>query len=424
MTRVCVLALAFIVAGTTAGASQTAPTTVTGAQQDVRFLAKQMETTHPDLFHAVSREDFGAAVDDLVRRAPELEPNELLVELMRLTALPGERDGHTGIFPLDPSHGRELHLYPIRLYEFPEGFFVVGEIGSLRLVGSRLVAIEGIAVERIVEAVRPLVPRDNEWSLRARVPTWLLVAEVLDGLGVVDGVGPLRFDFLRPGGRTQTVTLGPLTVDRYLRAFGDIFHPMIPVGLPRRTRPAHLAHRNAALWLTTLSRGRVIYLAYNRTTVDTAGMARRLLRLASARQVRRVVIDLRHNPGGNNFTYPPLLQALDDRRIDRRGRLVVLTGRTTFSAAVNFATELDRTTTAIFVGEPTGGSPNLYGDPAEITLEASGLTANVATLYWEKGGPRDARLAVNPSVPVATTAADFLAGRDPVLTSALALRLP
>ena len=285
-------------------------------------------------------------------------------------------------------------------------------------------AIEGVAVDRVVEAVRPLVPRDNEWSLRARVPTWLVVAEVLDGLGIVEGVKPLRFDFRGPDGRMRSVTLAPVTVARYRRALADVFHPMIPIGLPRRARPDYLAHRNDAWRLETLSRGRVVYLAYNRTTVDTASLARRLLRLAARPRVRRVVIDLRHNPGGDNTTYPPLLDALDSRRIDRPGRLVVLIGRTTFSAAANFATEVDRTTSAVFVGEPTGGSPNLYGDPVEVTLRASGLTANAAALYWEKGGPRDERLAVEPGVPVELTAADFFARRDPVLASALALRLP
>jgi C-terminal processing protease CtpA/Prc len=137
-----------------------------------------------------------------------------------------------------------------------------------------------------------------------------------------------------------------------------------------------------------------------------------------------VVIDLRHNPGGDNTTYAPLLEALNSRRIDRPGRLVVLIGRTTFSAAANFATDVDRTTSAVFVGEPTGGSPNLYGDPIAVPLTVGAYTANVASLYWEKGGPGDARLAVEPAVRVELTAADFFAGRDPVLRSAVALRLP
>jgi hypothetical protein len=51
----------------------------------------------------------------------------------------------------------------------------------------------------------------------------------------------------------------------------------------------------------------------------------------------------------------------------------------------------------------------------------AGLTASVAAVYVEIA-PRDRRDAVQPDVGVEATVADFLAGRDPVLRRALALR--
>jgi len=47
---------------------------------------------------------------------------------------------------------------------------------------------------------------------------------------------------------------------------------------------------------------------------------------------------------------------------------------------------------------------------------------HVSYTFWEFGPPGDKRLAVQPDVPVEPTAADFIAGRDPVLARALALR--
>ena len=146
-------------------------------------------------------------------------------------------------------------------------------------------------------------------------------------------------------------------------------------------------------------------------------LARELEELASRPRVERIVLDLRHNPGGNNFTYPVLLEVL--RRAAERLELVVLIGRTTFSAAANLIAELERTTDARFVGEPSGGSPNLYGDPATTTLPASGWTFHAATIHWVKSRPGDPRLALEPDVHVPLTAADFFAGRDPVLEHVL-----
>jgi hypothetical protein len=54
-------------------------------------------------------------------------------------------------------------------------------------------------------------------------------------------------------------------------------------------------------------------------------------------------------------------------------------------------------------------------------LERTGLTVHVATVYWEFGPPRDRRQETPVDARVEPTAADFFAGRDPVLERALAL---
>jgi hypothetical protein len=54
-----------------------------------------------------------------------------------------------------------------------------------------------------------------------------------------------------------------------------------------------------------------------------------------------------------------------------------------------------------------------------VQLPSSGWNLHAPTRYWQKSSPRDRRLAIHPDLPVRLTAADFLAGRDPVLARAL-----
>ena len=108
--------------------------------------------------------------------------------MLRIIASLGPRNGHTGLFPGDPAHTRELHFYPVRLYDFADGMDVV-DATDPSLIRNRLVAIEGVPTERVLELVEPLVPRDNTSNLRGLAPHYLLTAEVLDGLGVADGIG-------------------------------------------------------------------------------------------------------------------------------------------------------------------------------------------------------------------------------------------
>ena len=168
-----------------------------------------------------------------------------------------------------------------------------------------------------------------------------------------------------------------------------------------------------------LAQGRVLYVGYNSALALTYEFAPKLERMAKSPTVRRVIVDVRLNGGGNNQSYRPLYGVLASPLINRPGRLYLLVGRATFSAAGNFAAEIDRYTRAVLLGEPTGGGVNQYGDATTITLPATGWTVHVATSYVVRGPLNDRRLAVAPSRRVDIRSEDFFAGRDPVLAAAL-----
>jgi hypothetical protein len=400
-------------------AAHASPSAPPGAAADVRTLGAALETTHPALFRNVSRARFRSEVDALAGQAPSLSDDELLVGLMRIAALPGVRNGHTGLFPLDPQHRRQVHLYPLRLYDFSDGLFVVDEAGDGGLVGSRLVAIAGVPIDRLLALVRPLVPHDNATNLRGEAPHFTLVAEVLHGLGVPGGVGARAFTLERPGGEPVTVTLAPVTRDEFAGAFADELHGHYPALLPRAARPFFLSQLGRPLWARTVAGGRAVYVGYNSALAPTQAVSDRIARLARSRKVRRVVVDVRANGGGDNTSYNPLLNVLASPGVNRRGRLYLLVGRATFSAAGNFAADVDRYTKALLVGEPTGGGVDQYGDATSVSLPATGWNVRIATSYTERGAPGDSRLAVEPDIRVELRSADYFAKRDPVLARAL-----
>jgi hypothetical protein len=339
---------------------------------------------------------------------------------MRFTNLLGERDGHSGIFTLD-SQKRVLHLFPLYLYKFSDGLFVVSAPGRRELVGSKLLAIDGIPADELERQVRPLVPRDNEATRTDRFMSFMLTAEVLHGLGLRPGTGPARFSLQKPGSAAQDVILAPVTARAYLRLMTPEF-PSFVYALPKRPQPLYLRRRGEDHYVATVDHGRAIFVGYNLTLGSTGPDARKLSRLLKSREVRRVVVDVRLNPGGDNHTYAPLLAVLRSKAVNRPGRLVVLISRSTFSAAANFITELDRKTKAVFVGETSGGAPNLYGDVVAVDLPAAGVTVDVAGIYWQASYATDPRNAIEPEVPVVLSSAAFFRGKDPVLAAALRYR--
>ena len=401
------------------GSGQARPTAEATVAEDVRELGKSIEQLHPAAFRAVSKGRFTSEVTALAQRAPTLTRAEVFVGMLRIIALLGPRNGHTGLFPGDPAHTSTLHLYPLRLYQFADGVFVVDAVDR-SLVGRKVVAIEGVAIERVLELVEPLVPRDNTSHLRGLAPHYLLTAEVLDGLGVVDDAGAAQFTLEARGGARTDVALAPVVASRYTSRFADPMFGHYPSILPAAPRPLYLSGSARPLWARPIANGRAVYVGFNSVRSPTPAIVRRIDRLAKSSKVRRVIVDVRLNGGGDNTTYGPLTSLFASPALNRRGRLYLLTGRATFSAAGNFSAEIDRSTKAVIVGEPTGGGVETYGDTFPVLLPTVGWTVRIAARYHERKKSRsDRRLAVDPDIRVDVTSAQYFSGRDPVLERAL-----
>ena len=318
---------------------------------DASVLAAAIEAHHPDPYRSVSR-------DVLLREAARVDAigsnnrSALAVELMRTIALLGPRNGHTAIHPLD-DHPMPSGAYRLALHEFEDGVFVIAA-ENRDLVGAELVAVDGVDITDVLRAVTPLVAHDNEWTIRARRPTFVVCAAVLRGLGLVDDDSRVTFRLRRPNAPTVDVELDAVSAGDYRDgiASGDWF-PTFGVSYLRR--------RNEWHWAEPTADGHVVHVGYNVTRGDVSGFARDVDALAASARARLVVLDLRLNGGGDNRTYQPLL-TIDATARATRTRLAVLTSRVTFSAAMQLVVDLEQTTPAIFVGEPTGGSPNQYGD--------------------------------------------------------------
>jgi hypothetical protein len=399
--KLCAAALSLVALAGCAASSTPEAAAPTPLQQELTGLVEQMARLHPDVDHEVPLPELRSEAASLAERAPRLSRDELLVGLLRLTTL-GERDGHGGIFLHDPAHTRPFHFFPLRVHDFADGIHVVADAAGGEHVGRRVVAIDGVAVAKVVALVQPLIPHDNASTVRLLLPEYLVCAEVLRGLGVVEG--PATYSFA--DGSEVT-----------LEATGALGTAFAPLPMPSRT----LLYRSLdqPFLLAPLERGRSLYLGYRQVTHPPQALLDRILRTARQPGFRRLVVDARYNGGGDNTTYWPLLELIQSKPL--RGKVVVLFGRMTFSAAGNFVAAVDHQTRARLVGEPSGGAPNQWGDRNPIRLPIVGLTAYVAA-EWVEVEPSDKRPAVVPDVLVEPTVADFLAGRDPVLRRALALR--
>ncbi|HEY6549457.1 MAG TPA: hypothetical protein VI589_16185, partial [Vicinamibacteria bacterium] len=142
--------------------------------------------------------------------------------------------------------------------------------------------------------------------------------------------------------------------------------------------------------------------------------------LASA-NVDSLIVDVRHNNGGNNGLLQPLIDTIAGFAAGSpQRRVYVITSRVTFSAAQNFITRLERRVPgALFAGEPSMSSPNFTGEDNPVTLPFSGLAVSISNRYWQDSDPSDQRPWIAPQIAVGLSSQDWLRNRDPVLDAVL-----
>lgn len=413
------------VASPAASAPPSADPIAAGRRADLEQLLERLVALHPNPFLDEGEAGFRARLDDLAARSGDLTDAGFLVGVMALMGA-RDRDGHSGAWHMAQT-GERLHAWPVWLWDFPDGLRIVAAKAPYDdLIGARILEVGGTPVAEARAAVEPLVPRDNPTNLRGNLPAYLTLPEVLAERGVLQAGAPsLRLEM--PDGSIRDVDPVALPIEAY-RDWVFERYGGYPTGFPPDPDgTASQQHRGAIIWSEPLDAGGT-YVAYNQvqpsrgsegTTISD--VARELTAATRAGASDAVIIDLRNNPGGNNTTYGPLRSAVETYALANPGRVALLTGRTTFSAAGNFVTDLAAGPAgdAIrIVGEPTGGGPNIYGDVRVVTLESSGVVVLIST-RWHERRPGDDRLEVEPDIAAEVSWADLVAGRDPVLEAAI-----
>ena len=379
-----------------------------------------------------------------LRDSAELKTTpQLVVGLAQAMAL--SRNGHTRLYIL--RNRTELRRYPIRVWWFPEGLYVVKTTAAYtHLLGARIVQLAGQPPERLHRLVTPLFAGSPTWA--RYMSTYSLTSpEILQGLNLIGADGLLTLLVKDCRGQARRQQVAPLPFQRTnqpTEAWWDLVptHPgrgatwqsALPLDTTRL--PLYLRRPKQFYWQQYLLRERTLYVQYNRAgnqpgrePVDTMG--RRVVRRLQEQPVQKVVVDLRFNTGGNNDAARAFFQELGQVAQQRGIPLYVLIGRATFSAGLYHVAQL-RSAGALVVGEPAGDTMDYWAEGGNWLLPNSGMSLHYANRFHSYSAaphpdvsPAEIWLDIaapdiTPSIPGVLRAKDYFAGRDRLLDNVLA----
>lgn len=382
---------------------------------DLAFLAAEIKRLHVAMYQNISPQQFAEKVASIDKAIPIMIDQQIIFQFMELIALLG--NGHNLLIPAWGEKGNFQQL-PFQFYQFSDGLYITKASSDYQqYIGYKVAAFADTPADQALELTKRVNARDNEMQTLWLGPYYLSLLDVLNGLGISKG-NEVTLTLSSPKGAITTVT--PALKSMQFAGF-----PKLPK-LTEHPTLRYLAKNNTPFWSEQIKTNKLLYVQFNdvRNSKDLtlAEFAMQLQAQIKHDDIEHMVLDLRHNSGGNGSLNPPMVAtAAFFKVLKPQGKLFILIGRNTFSAGHDVAVKIANIVPAIFVGEPSGTRPNVAGEAGWFNLPYSKQTGLISSQFHQQSRAEDHRIWLAPDMPITLSAKDYFAGVDPVMDAVLTI---
>lgn len=410
-------------------------------EEDILFLAQTCLDTHPyvtgepvwtftyskpfggktsgfsnNIYREETRLAFIQQVNDIIARIPEYTDTQMVYEAQRIVRVLG--DIHSSltvgtqddtVFPIRYEHIIEdgaASIYAVQVSAEYEDIFL-----------GRLIAINNIPAEEIIEKLTPYIPAENEYyPIRAISSSSLSAKNALHAIGVVkleDSQAEFTFET-----ETGIITRSVTTVSK------TEFQQMDLIRHPMRTDAAIMRHQDGNYWYEMLKEN-VLYMrisslseaanySFRKYLIDVASV------LQDAEEPMALIIDFRSNHGGPEHLsqWTEFVESIQECTVDS---MYLLINENCVSSGVAAPYQLKKCfDQAKLVGTPTAQFPNSPAAQYGYTLPNHGATFYVSSNYF-MFAPGETDTALRPDITVYQTWEDYQNNIDTVLNYVLSL---
>ena len=373
--------------------SPSRPLTKTEWIEDFEVLTESIRT------HPVYTDSLGLILDtqiSQIKNLTEISDQQALIASLKMVSL--LNDAHSQVIPFQFYIKKPRYL-PIQTHVFEDGLFMINA-SNKDLIGGRIVSINGHSIESIYKKILPLIAADNEWGAKSQSSLYIPNMDVLKGLEITTSTEKATIEIM---------INGALFI-KELKSVPAIKWVLWSIAPTNEIRPVSWNRRNAEN-IVDVKNDTLIWLTFNQTGPEEnlTNIANKIYNQAYGDGINHVVIDMRNNTGGDNYTYKTLIKRLTETKIN----ITLLTSRKTYSAATNFISELQLTGKPFqIIGEPTGAGHNLSGDANSLFLPNSGMMVNMSTKAWNFI-PELTENTIPPDIMIKYASSDYFNNNDP-----------
>jgi len=371
-------------------------------REDIEYLRNELSKKHKNPFSIITKEEFDEKLSNLYNNVDKLNNDQVFIELGKIISSIG--DGHTSINYWD---GKS---YPLEFYMFNDEIFIINADKSLQdMMYSKIVSIDDVSYKDIIAELTKQISYENESWLKQALPNRIMPA-FLYGLGIAEDKKTSTFKVEKEG------------------EIKDFEVSILPYGLPYygndKTDDKITGKFNKYYDYKYIEDKNTFYFEYNVCAEKERKFKdfnSEMFKDIESKSIKKIVIDLRANSGGNSEILNPFTNQLKTYiKNNKDVKVYVLVGRQTFSSGIFAIFRIkEAVPNAICIGEPSGGAVDCYGDIKSFNLPNSELPIQYSTKYFELSKVFNYKIsemnAFVPDILLNPSIDDYISGRDIVL---------
>ena len=391
-------------------------------QEDLKYLQETIHQDYPFLFKKTTAEAFDEKVKTLEAAIPKLQRHEIVAGLARIVS--SFEYGHTAL----SLRGSliNFHLLPLNLYHFNDGIFIEGVHKDYeQTIGAKITKIEGVPVKKALQAIRPIVPAENDQYFKGYGLGYLTIPEVLHAQGITKKLKKDIVLTLMKNGKEVDQVFTAIPMQRLPTNYGFMKQEGDWRSIRNQSEtPYYLKNLDKIYYFEYLPDSKTVYVRYSQVLPDPSesipDFYDRVFDFIDKNDVEKFVLDVRLNGGGNNFNNKTLVtKIIKCDKINQPGKFFTIIGRRTFSACQNLINEFDNYTNVIFVGEPSAENINFYGDNRAVELPNSKIPIRLSWAWWQDKPQWQNNDWTAPHLAVDMSFDEYRTNKDPILATAL-----
>lgn len=381
---------------------------------DITQLAQELPSKHPNLFDKMPRSQFENEIKSLKNDVKKLQDNEIAARLTKIVA--GAGDPHTSVYY------KNFYYYPLVFLWLKEGIFLSQTSSDYKdALNRKLISINGKNIDQIVKLLSPYNAFENKYYQKERILRTINNADIMKSAGLIGDIMKATFTF--EGDNGETIDINPTTF-----ASSSTFYLMHPTTSRKwNENPPPYGQITKNYGFLYLEDQKTMYVKYSRCSEDKSYSFEQFLsgvkEKCDIKKPERMIVDLRINGGGSTRIFMPFIDWVKGvKELNKSDKLFVITGRRTFSAAVQNAVQLYVMTNATFTGEPSGNKPNHYGEVRGFELSNTKIYVQHSTRYMKMLTENPD--ALYPDTEIEWSSDDYFNGKDTVVDAILDGKVP